>query len=65
VINRATLRLNPELSTGGWNTELYTPPNIVSAQEKSQIEELIEGWVDNLVVSYQSLVDDQSRYSSG
>jgi hypothetical protein len=51
VINRAVLRLNPELEKTEWNTQLYTPPNIVSAQEKSQIEERIEGWVDNLVVS--------------
>ena len=45
------LRLNPELEQTEWNTLLYTPPNIVSAQEKSQIEDRIEGWVDNLVVS--------------
>lgn len=51
VINRAVLRLNPELEEIEWNTQLYTPPNIVSAQEKSQIEERMEGWVDNLVVS--------------
>ena len=51
VINRAVLRLNPELEETEWNTQLYTPPNIVSAQEKSQIEERMEGWVDNLVVS--------------
>jgi tRNA A64-2'-O-ribosylphosphate transferase len=50
VINRATLKLNPELQEE-WNTNLYTPPNIVSAQEKSQIEEKIDTWVQDLLVN--------------
>lgn len=68
-MNRAVLRLNPVLEKKEWNTLLYTPPNIVSAQEKSQIEDRIEGWVDNLVVSRCGLLVDDNvqadHYFSG
>ncbi|EIW65906.1 hypothetical protein TREMEDRAFT_35639 [Tremella mesenterica DSM 1558] len=34
-----------------WNTSLYTPPNIVSSSEKSQIEVLIPEWAEKLLDS--------------
>jgi hypothetical protein len=30
--------------------ELYTPPQMVSAQEHDQIQVLLDGWADELVV---------------
>lgn len=63
VVNRAALKLNPELANAGegWNEALYTPPNIVSAQEKSQIEERMARWVDNLLVSRSGIMSEPSR----
>lgn len=63
VVNRAALKLKPELASTdeGWNEALYTPPNIVSAQEKSQIEERMARWVDNLLVSRSGITSEPSR----
>ncbi|KAF9012558.1 initiator tRNA phosphoribosyl transferase [Cyathus striatus] len=50
VINRAMLLIHPELNEvkTGWNTKLYTPPGIVSAQEHRQIELRLDGWAETL-----------------
>lgn len=34
----------------GWNTNLYTPPNVVSMQEHHQIELRLDGWAKALAV---------------
>ncbi|PSR76540.1 hypothetical protein PHLCEN_2v8386 [Hermanssonia centrifuga] len=35
----------------GWDTALYTPPGVVSAQEHSQIDARLDGWAASLLVS--------------
>lgn len=50
VINRALLKIYPELATDGWDTKLYTPPQVVSAQEHAQIETRLDGWATALAV---------------
>ncbi|KAG1725451.1 tRNA A64-2'-O-ribosylphosphate transferase [Suillus lakei] len=57
VINRAVLKTTPNMDadTDAWNTKLYTPPGVVSAQEHDQIEQKLDGWVDDLVASFYVL----------
>jgi tRNA A64-2'-O-ribosylphosphate transferase len=47
VINRAIAKRWKK----DWDCQLYTPPNIVSASEKDQIEEKLDAWADILEVS--------------
>lgn len=50
VINRAVQRKYPDKHKEDWDLRLYCPSSAVSAQEKSQIEARLDGWVDALVV---------------
>lgn len=52
VINRAVLKTTPKMNVDAdfWNTKLYTPPGVVSAQEHDQIEQKLDEWADDLVV---------------
>jgi tRNA A64-2'-O-ribosylphosphate transferase len=52
VINRAVLKTTLKMNVDGdfWNTKLYTPPGVVSAQEHDQIEQKLDEWADDLVV---------------
>jgi len=54
VINRAVLKTTPNMNgdVDAWNTKLYTPPGVVSAQEHDQIEQKLDGWADDLAVSF-------------
>ena len=49
VINRA-LKLRGLATDKDWDITLYTPPQIVSRQEHSQIEEKIPFWAEELAV---------------
>jgi tRNA A64-2'-O-ribosylphosphate transferase len=59
VINRAISRLRKQdtleypdsLEEDQWDNKLYTPPHVVSPQEKARIEEKLDGWVSELIVS--------------
>ncbi|KAG2347441.1 initiator tRNA phosphoribosyl transferase [Suillus weaverae] len=59
VINRAVLKstsnMNVNTDADAWNTKLYTPPGVVSAQEHDQIEQKLDGWADDLVASFYVL----------
>ncbi|KAG2153244.1 tRNA A64-2'-O-ribosylphosphate transferase [Suillus clintonianus] len=55
VINRAVLKTTPDMNTDAWNTKLYTPPGVVSAQEHDQIEQKLDGWADDLAASFYVL----------
>ncbi|KAG1739096.1 tRNA A64-2'-O-ribosylphosphate transferase, partial [Suillus paluster] len=55
VINRAVLKTTPDIDASIWNTKLYTPPGVVSAQEHDQIEKKLDGWADDLVASFYVL----------
>ncbi|KAG0708686.1 tRNA A64-2'-O-ribosylphosphate transferase [Suillus ampliporus] len=61
VINRAVLKTTPEMNldvdadADAWNTKLYTPPGVVSAQEHDQMEKKLDGWADELVASFYVL----------
>ncbi|KZT69627.1 initiator tRNA phosphoribosyl transferase [Daedalea quercina L-15889] len=57
VINRAVQRKYPDRHKAGWDLDLYCPSGAVSAQEKAQIERLLDGWVDSLVKSSYILSD--------
>ncbi|KAH9834126.1 tRNA A64-2'-O-ribosylphosphate transferase [Rhodofomes roseus] len=57
VINRAVQRKYPDKHKADWDLELYCPSGTVSAQEKSQIEARLDGWVDSLVGSSYILSD--------
>ncbi|KAG1856871.1 initiator tRNA phosphoribosyl transferase-domain-containing protein [Suillus tomentosus] len=48
VINRAVPKttLNINVDADAWNTKLYTPPGVVSAQEHDQIEQKLDEWAD-------------------
>ncbi|KAG6891019.1 hypothetical protein C0992_010992 [Termitomyces sp. T32_za158] len=48
VVNRAIARRRSKLDRGSWDTALYTPPGVVSAQEHHQIELKIDAWADAL-----------------
>lgn len=50
VINRAVQRKYPDKHKEDWDLNLYCPSSAVSAQEKSQIEARLDGWVNTLVV---------------
>ncbi|KAF9048646.1 tRNA A64-2'-O-ribosylphosphate transferase [Panaeolus papilionaceus] len=53
VINRAMKIRYPDIQPDikGWNTNLYTPPNVVSMQEHHQIELRLDGWAKALADS--------------
>ncbi|KAG1794434.1 tRNA A64-2'-O-ribosylphosphate transferase [Suillus plorans] len=57
VINRAVLKTisNLNVDADAWNTKLYTPPGVVSAQEHDQIEQKLDGWADDLATSFYVL----------
>lgn len=55
VINRAIAILF-QLPTEEWDCNLYTPPQVVSAQEHAQIEARIDGWADSLVVRVKAVL---------
>ncbi|KIK39166.1 hypothetical protein CY34DRAFT_808594 [Suillus luteus UH-Slu-Lm8-n1] len=57
VINRAVLKTTPKMNVDAdfWNTKLYTPPGVVSAQEHDQIEQKLDEWADDLVASFYVL----------
>ncbi|KAG1856872.1 tRNA A64-2'-O-ribosylphosphate transferase [Suillus tomentosus] len=57
VINRAVLKTtsNMNVDADAWNTKLYTPPGVVSAQEHDQIEQKLDGWADDLAASFYIL----------
>ncbi|KAG1772087.1 tRNA A64-2'-O-ribosylphosphate transferase [Suillus occidentalis] len=57
VINRAVLKTTPKMNVDAdfWNTKLYTPPGVVSAQEHDQIEQRLDEWADDLVASFYVL----------
>ncbi|EPT00399.1 hypothetical protein FOMPIDRAFT_150630 [Fomitopsis schrenkii] len=57
VINRAVQRKYPDKHKEDWDLRLYCPSSAVSAQEKSQIEARLDGWVDALVNSSYILSD--------
>jgi hypothetical protein len=38
-----------------WDNELYTPPRTVSSTEKSSIENNVDKWVDELLVSSHAI----------
>lgn len=50
VINRAILLRHTEKSHENWDISLHTPPGVVSSQEHSQIELLLDGWAKSLNV---------------
>lgn len=50
TVNRAIAKKFPDVAPGSWDINLYTPPQVVSAQEHSQIEARLNGWADALVV---------------
>ena len=56
VINRAILKTTQDIDADAWNTKLYTPPGVVSAQEHDQIEQRLNGWADDLAVSPEALL---------
>ncbi|KAF8150506.1 tRNA A64-2'-O-ribosylphosphate transferase [Mycena galopus ATCC 62051] len=56
VVNRAMLQRFPEKKKS-WDTELYTPPGAVSAQEHAQIASRIDAWAEALATSSYSLPD--------
>ncbi|OJA19419.1 hypothetical protein AZE42_02264 [Rhizopogon vesiculosus] len=55
VINRVVLKTTPDVDADAWNTRLYTPPGVVSAQEHDQIEQRLDGWADDLAASFYVL----------
>ncbi|KAG1824375.1 initiator tRNA phosphoribosyl transferase [Suillus subaureus] len=57
VMNRAVLKTAPNINVDAdaWNTKLYTPPGVVSAQEHDQIEQKLDGWADDLAASFYVL----------
>lgn len=57
VINRAVLKTAPNMNVDAdaWNTKLYTPPGVVSAQEHDQIEQKLDGWANDLAASFYVL----------
>jgi tRNA A64-2'-O-ribosylphosphate transferase len=54
VVNRAILlrRRRRVDSCSEWNTKLYTPPSVVSAQEHDQIAQRLDGWAKALAVRH-------------
>lgn len=52
VVNRAVARRHSEPDRDSWDTALYTPPGVVSAQEHHQIELRIDAWAEALHVRY-------------
>ena len=51
-----TSHLNSDtLSGDGWDTELHLPPYLISPSERDQIEQRIDGWVDDLLGSSYTL----------
>jgi tRNA A64-2'-O-ribosylphosphate transferase len=50
VINRAIARISPSTASDDWDLSLYTPPQVVSAQEHAQIEARLDAWADELAV---------------
>ncbi|KIJ66038.1 hypothetical protein HYDPIDRAFT_87770 [Hydnomerulius pinastri MD-312] len=55
VINRAILKKSSELDPIIWNIALYTPPGVVSAQEKDHIEQKLDTWAAELTASFYEL----------
>ncbi|KAH6909259.1 initiator tRNA phosphoribosyl transferase [Coprinopsis sp. MPI-PUGE-AT-0042] len=52
VVNRATLKRYPLLlASPGWDTDLYTPPAVVSAHEHNSILARLEAWAEALANS--------------
>ena len=49
VVNRTVAKLY-QLPQNEYDCNLYTPPQVVSAQEHAQIETRIEVWADSLAV---------------
>ncbi|KAI0943916.1 hypothetical protein AcV7_001869 [Taiwanofungus camphoratus] len=53
VINRAVRRYFSDSEKSRWDTKLYCPPGVVSAQEQDQIETRLDDWAESLLVSQQ------------
>ncbi len=54
VINHA-VKFKYRIQDVDWDTSLYTPPGVISAQEHNQIEGKLQEWAVRLLVSDQSL----------
>ncbi|KAI5115176.1 hypothetical protein M0805_003343 [Coniferiporia weirii] len=54
VVNRA-LKIRNNAPSDDWDVQLYTPPQSVSKQEHSQIEDKLNGWADSLAKSSYEL----------
>ncbi|OCB91042.1 initiator tRNA phosphoribosyl transferase [Sanghuangporus baumii] len=54
VINRV-LKFRGLANSGGWDIQLYTPPQSVSKQEHAQIESKLLSWVEALATSSYNL----------
>jgi tRNA A64-2'-O-ribosylphosphate transferase len=52
VINRAIAGVSPSTIPEDWDIALYTPPQVVSAQEHAQIEARLDEWARTLVVNH-------------
>lgn len=50
VINRALLLKCHPSGFNGWDTTIYTPPGVVSTQERHQIEAKLDEWAAELAV---------------
>ncbi|KAL4071269.1 tRNA A64-2'-O-ribosylphosphate transferase [Scleroderma yunnanense] len=59
VINRAFLRRPQSPNFDTWDTTLYTPPAVVSAQEHNQIEQKLDAWAAELAASFYKLPELQ------
>ncbi|EIN06604.1 initiator tRNA phosphoribosyl transferase [Punctularia strigosozonata HHB-11173 SS5] len=55
VINRALLPSQSGKQNDNWDTNLYTPPGVVSPSEHSHIEALLDGWAESLRASSYEL----------
>ena len=55
VLNRAVAKLY-QLSKTEYDCNLYTPPQVVSAQEHAQIETRIDAWADSLAVRIKTVL---------
>lgn len=54
VINRA-IKAKYRIQDN-WDTSLYTPPGVVSVQEHSQIDHLLDQWANQLLVSVDNVI---------
>ncbi|KIK22315.1 hypothetical protein PISMIDRAFT_102651 [Pisolithus microcarpus 441] len=55
VINRALLLKCHPSGFDGWDTTIYTPPGVVSTQERHQIEAKLDEWAAELAASFYEI----------